>query len=150
MLNFVLLISNFEDFMSTTASDQKELLSEIAALKSELEQLKKANNTASGDTVRVTQKIIEKDKKTGKSKVRLQIFEGLCLAVKHGKEAGGTFTIRKIASGVGVEKIFPIYSPMIEKIEIVKRSKVRRAKLYHIRDKAHNNVGLKQQNGQTA
>src|SRR3989344_1164225 len=78
----------------------------------------------SGDTICVTQKITEKDKKTGKPKVRLQAFEGLCLSVKHGKEAGGTFTIRKVASGVGVERIFPIYSPMIEKIEVVKRSKV--------------------------
>ena len=78
----------------------------------------------------------KKDKKTGKPKTRLQDFEGLCLAVKHGKEAGGTFTLRKVASGVGVERIYPIYSPMIEKIEITKRSKVRRSKLYYIRDKA--------------
>lgn len=90
----------------------------------------------SGDTVRVAQKIIERDKKTGKPKTRLQVFEGLCLAVKHGKEAGATFTLRKVASGVGVERIFPLYSPAIEKIEVVKRSKVRRAKLYHIREKA--------------
>ena len=94
----------------------------------------------SGDTIRVTQKIIEKDKKTGKPKTRLQDFEGLCLAVKHGKEAGGTFTLRKVASGVGVERIYPIYSPMIEKIEITKRSKVRRSKLYYIRDKAVRDV----------
>src|SRR3990167_9886038 len=72
-----------------------------------------------GDTIRVTQKITEKDKKTGKPKVRLQVFEGLCLTVKHGKEAGSTFTLRKVASGVGVERIFPLYSPSIEKIEVV-------------------------------
>ncbi|OHA94503.1 MAG: 50S ribosomal protein L19 [Candidatus Zambryskibacteria bacterium RIFCSPHIGHO2_12_FULL_38_34] len=94
----------------------------------------------SGDTIRVTQKIVEKDKKTGKPKTRLQDFEGTCLAVKHGKEAGGTFTLRKVASGVGVERIFPIYSPMIEKIEVVRRSKVRRAKLYHIRKKAAKDI----------
>jgi large subunit ribosomal protein L19 len=82
-----------------------------------------------GDTVRVTQKIPEK------GKFRLQIFEGLVLAKKHGKEAGGTFTVRRVSSGVGVEKIFPLYSPMIEKIEVVKRSRVRRAKLYYIREK---------------
>ncbi|HEY4517034.1 MAG TPA: 50S ribosomal protein L19 [Candidatus Paceibacterota bacterium] len=82
-----------------------------------------------GDTVRVTQKIIEKGKQ------RLQAFEGLVLAKKHGKEAGGTFTVRRVASGVGVERIFPLYSPMIENIEIVKRSRVRRAKLYFIREK---------------
>jgi large subunit ribosomal protein L19 len=82
-----------------------------------------------GDTVRVTQKVAEKDG------FRLQAFEGLVLAVKHGTEAGSTFTVRKVTSGVGVEKVFPLYSPMIDKIEIVRRSKVRRAKLYYIRDK---------------
>src|SRR4051812_8623507 len=84
----------------------------------------------SGDTVKVWQKIKEGDK------TRLQAFEGLVLARKHGAEAGGTFTVRKVASGVGVEKIFPLYSPNIDKIEVLRRAKVRRAKLYHIRDKA--------------
>ena len=83
-----------------------------------------------GDTVRVHQKIEE-----SKGKFRIQIFEGLVLARKHGREAGGTFTVRRVASGVGVEKIFPLYSPMIEKVEIVKRARVRRAKLYYIREK---------------
>lgn len=82
-----------------------------------------------GDTVRVWQKVPEK------GGFRLQAFEGLVLAVKHGTEAGATFTVRKVASGVGVEKVFPLYSPMIDKIEIVRRSKVRRSKLYYIRDK---------------
>ena len=100
----------------------------------------------SGDTVKVTQKIVERDKKTGKPKTRLQDFEGLCLAVKHGKEAGATITLRKVASGVGVERIFPLYSPMIEKIEVVKRSKVRRAKLYHIREKAAKEVRRQMRN----
>jgi large subunit ribosomal protein L19 len=83
-----------------------------------------------GDTVRVWQKIYEK------GKMRLQAFEGLVLARKHGDEPGATFTVRRISSGVGVEKIFPLYSPMIDKIEIVRRAKVRRAKLYYIREKA--------------
>lgn len=82
-----------------------------------------------GDTVRVHQKIQDK------GKTRIQVFEGLVLARKHGTEPGATFTVRKVASGVGVEKIFPLYSPNIDKIEIVKRSKVRRAKLYYIREK---------------
>lgn len=82
-----------------------------------------------GDTVRVHQKIQDK------GKTRLQVFEGLVLARKHGTEPGATFTVRKVASGVGVEKIFPLYSPMIDKIEIIRRSKVRRAKLYYIREK---------------
>jgi len=83
-----------------------------------------------GDTVRVTSRIEEK------GKTRLQKFEGVVIAVKHGKEAGGTFTVRRVSGGIGVEKIFPIYTPLIEQIEIVKRSKVRRAKLYHIKKKA--------------
>lgn len=107
---------------------------------------RKALDIRSGDTVRVTQKIVEKDKKSGKPKTRLQDFEGLCLAVKHGKEAGGTITLRKVASGVGVERIFPIYSPMIEKIEVTKRSKVRRAKLYHIRKKAAKDIRRQMRN----
>ena len=83
-----------------------------------------------GDTVRVWQKIEEK------GKIRLQAFEGLILARKHGSEAGGSFTVRRVASGVGVEKVYPLYSPMIDRVEVVKRSRVRRAKLYFIRDKA--------------
>ncbi len=110
-----------------------------------VEERKKLDLRA-GDTIRVTQKISEKDKKSGKLKTRLQAFEGLCLSVKHGKEAGGTFTIRKVASGVGVERIFPLYSPMVEKIEVTKRSKVRRAKLYHIREKAAKEIRRQMRN----
>lgn len=83
-----------------------------------------------GDTVRVFLKIEEK------GKTRLQSFEGLVLTRKHGTEPGATFTVRRVTSGVGVEKIFPLYSPVIDKIEVVKRSKTRRAKLYYIREKA--------------
>ncbi|MEI6042162.1 MAG: 50S ribosomal protein L19 [bacterium] len=83
-----------------------------------------------GDTVKVYQKIQEK------GKTRLQVFEGLILARKHGNEAGATFTVRKVSGGYGVERIFPLFSPSIDKIEVVKRAKVRRAKLYYIRDKA--------------
>ena len=78
----------------------------------------------SGDTIRVWQKIAEEkistkaNKKSEKTiKFSLQAFEGLVIAVKHGKEAGATFTVRRVASGVGVEKIFPLYSPMIDSIE---------------------------------
>ncbi len=83
-----------------------------------------------GDAVRVWQKIKEKDK------TRLQAFEGIVLARKHGTGASATFTVRKVMDGVGVEKIYPLYSPMIDKIEITRRSKVRRSKLYFIREKA--------------
>ncbi|MDP2651743.1 MAG: 50S ribosomal protein L19 [bacterium] len=96
-----------------------------------------------GDTVRVTQNIIELKKGRGTDKkektiknARKQDFVGLVLAVKHGTEAGASFTVRAVLSGVGVEKSFPLYSPMIDSIEIVKRSNVRRAKLYFIREKA--------------
>ncbi len=98
---------------------------------------RKALDIRAGDTVRVRLKIKEKDK------TRIQVFEGVVLAVKHGKESGGTFTVRKVMSGVGVEKIFPIYSPSIDKIEIVKRSKVRRAKLYYIREKVAREIRRK-------
>ncbi len=103
-----------------------------------------------GDTVRVHQNIQEiveakkADKKMEKkSRTRIQLFEGLVIARKHGAEAGGTFTVRKIASGVGVEKIFPLYSPNISKIEIIARSHARRAKLYHIRKKAAKEISKK-------
>jgi large subunit ribosomal protein L19 len=87
-----------------------------------------------GDTVKVHQKIQDK------GKTRIQIFEGIVLARKHGTEPGATFTVRKVASGVGVEKIYPLYSPLIDKIEIVKRAKVRRAKLYYIREKVNREI----------
>ncbi|OGG80028.1 hypothetical protein A3J11_00990 [Candidatus Kaiserbacteria bacterium RIFCSPLOWO2_02_FULL_55_12] len=96
-----------------------------------------------GDTVRVVQNIVELKKSRGTDKkektiknTRKQVFEGLVLSTKHGKEAGGMFTVRATLSGIGVEKTFPLYSPVIDSIEIVKRSKVRRAKLYFIREKA--------------
>ncbi|MFA5793289.1 MAG: 50S ribosomal protein L19 [Candidatus Gracilibacteria bacterium] len=83
----------------------------------------------SGMTVRVHQKIVEGEKE------RVQIFEGLIIRVNAGSNrVDKTFTVRKIVEGVGVEKIFPIYSSLIEKIEITKRGKVRRAKLYYMRD----------------
>ena len=93
-----------------------------------------------GDTVRVYQKIQEK------GKTRLQAFEGLVLAVKHGAEPGATFTVRRVSGGVGVEKIFPLYSPSIDKIEIVRRSKVRRAKLYYIREKVAKEIRRQMRN----
>jgi large subunit ribosomal protein L19 len=83
-----------------------------------------------GDTVKVVQKIKEGDK------TRLQAFEGMVLAKKHGKENGGTFTVRKMIDEIGVERIFPLYSPVIASIEVLKRAQVRRSKLYYIREKA--------------
>lgn len=94
-------------------------------------EARKSLDLRAGDTVRVYQKVEDKS-----GKVRIQAFEGLVLSRKHGVEPGATFTVRRVAGGYGVEKIFPLYSPMIDKIEIVKRSKVRRSKLYYIREKA--------------
>jgi len=91
-------------------------------LKKELPEVKP------GDTVRVYQKIKEGDKE------RIQMFEGVVIARKHGREIGATITVRREISGVGVEKIFPLHSPTIEKIEVLRRGKVRRAKLYYLRE----------------
>jgi len=91
-------------------------------------QLKEDRNVTIGDTVKVHFRIIE-----GKME-RVQVYEGLVLAIKHGG-IRTTFTVRKISFGIGVERIFPLHSPRIQKIELVKRGKVRRAKLYYIRNK---------------
>jgi large subunit ribosomal protein L19 len=88
-------------------------------------------NIKSGDVVRVHVKLLEKTKRGGD---KTQVFEGLVISVKHGKGINATFTVRKISEGIGVERIFPIHSPSIAKIEIIKRSKVRRAKLYYMRE----------------
>ena len=91
-----------------------------------------------GDTVRVFQKIkeaLKKDKSSTKQeyKDRIQIFEGVVIARKHGKGVSSTITVRKVLSGVGVEKVFPLHSPCFEKIEVIKKSRVKRAKLYYLR-----------------
>ncbi len=99
---------------------------------------RKALDFSSGDTVRVWNKLKDKD-----GKIRLQAFEGLVLARKHGTGITATFTIRKVASGIGVEKIYPLYSGNIDRIEIVRRNKVRRSKLYYVRDKALRDVRRK-------
>jgi len=89
--------------------------------------LKEIPDIRPGDQVKISQKVKEKDKE------KIQVFEGIIIARKHGKEMGATITVRKIVSGVGVEKIFPLHLPTLEKIEIVKRGKVRRAKLNYLK-----------------
>ncbi len=110
----------------------------------DIEARKKLNFQA-GDTVRVWSKIPEEKaaKKGETNKFRLQAFEGIVLARKHGAEAGATFTVRKVASGVGVERIFPLYSPMIDKVELVRKARARRSKLYYVRTKAVRDVRKK-------
>ncbi len=102
-----------------------------------IEERKKLDIRA-GDIVRVWQKIEE-----DKGRFRLQAFEGVIMSHKHGREAGATFTVRKVVDGVGVERIFPLYSPMIDEVERVSRSKVRRSKLYFIRRKAAKEIRRK-------
>lgn len=100
-----------------------------------------------GDTVRVEQKIpasaIATAGKKEEGREKTQVFEGLVIARKHGQEIGATITLRKVISGIGVERIFPLYSPTIEKIEILKREKVRRAKLYYLREAKGKKAKLK-------
>ena len=91
----------------------------------------------SGDVVRVHLKVKEKGKE------RIQVFEGLVIAKKHGKGPNATFTVRKISLGVGVERVFPLFCPTIAKIEVVKRSKVRRAKLYYMRERRGKKARMK-------
>src|SRR3989344_1187306 len=91
----------------------------------------------SGDAVRVTQKIKEGDKE------RLSAFEGIVIAKKHGEGITGTVTVRKMVDGIGVERVFPLHSPVITKIEIIRKAKARRAKLYYIREKAAREIRRK-------
>ncbi|MDP3902309.1 MAG: 50S ribosomal protein L19 [bacterium] len=90
-----------------------------------------------GNIVKVWQKIKEGDK------TRLQAFEGVIIAHKHGYEPGATFTVRKVASGVGVERIFPLFSPSIEKVDLVRASMARRSKLYYVRIKTVKDIKKK-------
>ncbi len=87
-----------------------------------------------GDTIKVHQKIsAEGGSASGGKAERIQIFEGIVIARKHGKGVSATITVRKVVEGVGVERVFPIHSPSIAKFEVIKHGKVRRAKLYYLR-----------------
>lgn len=93
----------------------------------ELIEGKRMDNFSFGDTIRVNVRIVEGNNE------RIQTFEGICIARKH-KGLNSAFTVRKISHGEGVERIFPLYSPRIESIELVRRGDVRRAKLYYLRE----------------
>jgi len=88
---------------------------------------KEATDVRIGDTVRVHMRIVEGEKE------RIQVIEGIVIRM-HGGGVRKTLTVRKVSFGVGVERIFPVHSPRVEKVEIVKRAKIRRAKLYYLRD----------------
>ncbi|WP_319531546.1 50S ribosomal protein L19 [uncultured Cohaesibacter sp.] len=100
---------------------EKEQMAEIAA-KRELPEF------SPGDTVRVNVRVTEG------TRTRVQAYEGVCIARK-GSGLNESFTVRKISYGEGVERVFPIYSPIVDSVEIVRRGKVRRAKLYYLRDR---------------
>ena len=96
------------------------------------EQLKQVPKLKAGYIVRVYQKIRDVSP-DGKERERVQVFEGQVLGTRGGKGISGTVTVRKISSGIGVERIFPIHSPSIEKIEVVKATPARKAKIYYTR-----------------
>ena len=97
----------------------------------------KFDGMRSGWTVKVFQKIKEGEK------TRVQAFEGLIMSRKHNKESGATVTIRKVSGGIGVEKTFPIYLPTIDKVTVIRKAKVRRAKLYYLKDKSAREIRRK-------
>jgi large subunit ribosomal protein L19 len=104
---------------------------DAAQMKSDLDKFKV------GDTVKVHFKIVE-----GKTE-RIQVYEGLVIAMKNG-QTSRTFTVRKNSYGVGVERVFPIHSPRVTKVEVVRAGKVRRAKLYYIRNKIGKGAKIKE------
>lgn len=83
-----------------------------------------------GDTLAVHAKITEGEK------TRIQIFQGVCIAIKEKGKLSGHFRVRKVSSGIGVERVFPFHSPNIEKVEVVQRGKSRRSKLYYLRERS--------------
>ncbi|HJR62170.1 MAG TPA: 50S ribosomal protein L19 [Gemmatimonadaceae bacterium] len=95
-----------------------------------------------GDTLRVSVRVKEGDKE------RLQAFEGVCIA-RRGSGVSETFTVRKISNGVGVERIFPVHSPMIGDIAVVRRGQVRRAKLYYLREVSGKSARIRERKSRT-
>ena len=115
----------------------------ISLFQSTLDNQNKFDSIKPGWTIRVNQRIKEGEKS------RIQAFEGIVIAQKHGREAGGTITVRKIADGIGVEKVFPLYLPSITSVKVIRKTKVRRAKLYYLRDKTAKEIRRKVKAAQT-
>lgn len=113
-----------------------EVMSQIIQELEQSQKKSKVVNVRSGDTVRVHQRIKEG------SKERVQVFEGLAIRTRRGDSLTRTITVRRVASGVGVEKSFMVHSPLVEKIEVVKRAKVRRNYLSYMRERSGKAVRL--------
>lgn len=123
--------------------------------KFEQAQIKKLSGSAKkipefgpGDTVRVNVKIVETsgEGKEKETKVRIQAYEGVCIA-RGGKGATQSFTVRKISYGEGVERVFPLFSPTIDSIELVRRGSVRRSKLYYLRERSGKSARITEREG---
>lgn len=112
-------------------------MNQLSAFQSKNMRQDKFDGMRPGWTVKVFQKIKEGEK------TRVQAFEGLIMSRKHNKESGATVTIRKVSGGIGVEKTFPVYLPTIDKVEVIRRAKVRRAKLYYLKDKSAREIRRK-------
>lgn len=106
------------------------------------------NSLKPGMIVKVHQRIKELDAK-GQEKERIQIFEGMVLVVKHGGEAGATFTVRKVTDGVGVERIYPVNSPMVSKVELARQMRVRQSRPYYLRDSKRKLKEIKEEKKET-
>lgn len=125
---FLLILNNYK-IQNSALRIQKYMAKKKIIEKQILDKLE----VKPGMVVRIHQKIKDVTAK-GEEKERIQVYEGLVIARKHGNEPGATITVRKISEGIGVEKIFPLHSPLIDKIELVDQKAVRRAKLYYTRD----------------
>jgi len=114
-------------------------MSKSAILESVTAELRKTDlpDIWPGDSVKASVKVREGNKE------RIQVFEGVCIAIKHGG-ISKTVTLRKISNGIGVERTFPVHSPNIAKFEVTRRGKVRRAKLYYLRDKVGKDARIKE------
>ncbi|MFH1661778.1 MAG: 50S ribosomal protein L19 [Candidatus Falkowbacteria bacterium] len=121
-----------ENTEKKSQSSQKEKKPTDAKTTAGKEKIKSIPEIKPGMTIKIYQKIKELNPK-GEEKERIQFFEGMVIAKKHGKEKGGTITVRKVSDGVGVEKIYPLNLPTITKIEIKKIAKVKQAKLGYLK-----------------
>lgn len=130
--HYVLFLYYFLNYMAKDKKEKKPDIKKSSTDEKSRPEKKDLPELRPGMTVRVYQKIKELNIK-GEEKERTQFFEGIIIAHKHGREPGATITVRKVTDGVGVEKIFPLRLPTIEKIEIKSQAKVRRAKLSYLK-----------------